>query len=363
MSINGHVQATYNRSTGQWTPLQIIQDPFIRIHGLATGLNYGQQAFEGLKAFRQSGHPGGIAIFRPDQNALRLQHSAEVLCIPAVPTDMFIKACRMAVALNACFVPPPGTGWSVYCRPLLFASSPTLMPGFPEECTFCVYVFPTALGSRIDAPPTKALILDDFDRAAPKGTGHAKAGGNYAGVIPWSAQASREGFGITLHLDSARHEDVDEFSTCGFIGVLTKQTANGQNITLVVPDSSSAIASVTSDSVQHIARSWGWEVVKRRVAYTELGDFSEVLGTGTAVGLINIRSITRRKSGRAVLRPESGILHSTDAVETFTYVSDKDGSAGYAYRRLSDELRGIQFGKVRDQFGWQIEVREEDLMA
>jgi branched-chain amino acid aminotransferase len=99
---------------------------------------------------------------------------------------MFIKACRMAVALNACFVPLPETGRSMYCRPLLFASSPMLVPEFPEECIFCVYVFPTPLGSQIDAPPTKALILDDFDRAAPKGTGHAKAGANYAGVIPWS---------------------------------------------------------------------------------------------------------------------------------------------------------------------------------
>jgi branched-chain amino acid aminotransferase len=251
----------------------------------------------------------------------------------------------------------------MYCRPLLFASSPMLVPGFPEECIFCVYVFPTPLGSQIDAPPTKALILDDFDRAAPKGTGHAKAGANYAGVIPWSTQAREEGFGITLHLDSARHEDIDEFSTCGFIGVLTRETADGRNITLIVPDSTSAIASVTSDSIQHIARSWGWDVVKRRVPYTELGEFSEVLGTGTAVGLISISSITRRKSGKPVLCPESGLLQGVDSVDTFTYTPCEDRSAGYAYQRLSAKLKDIQFGKVGDEFGWRTEVREEDQRA
>jgi branched-chain amino acid aminotransferase len=293
-------------------------------------------------------------------NALRLQHSAEVLSMPSVPVEMFIRACRMAVAANACYVPPFESGWSMYCRPLLLATSPCLMPGPPEECVFCVYVFPTSLGSQLGAPAVKALVLDDFDRAAPKGTGHAKAGGNYAGVIAWSRQASQEGFGLTLHLDSARHEDVDEFSTCGFLGVLPRQTVDGKKFTLVVPDSPCAIASVTSDSIQQIAKSWGWDVVKRRIKYTELEEFSEVLGTGTAVGLIQVRSITRRAAGRSVLRPGKGLLSTADTLETSTYVSDGDPDPGSAYQRLLTELRNFQSGAVHDKFGWRVEVRQTD---
>ncbi|KAF1823451.1 branched-chain-amino-acid aminotransferase 5 [Dissoconium aciculare CBS 342.82] len=305
---NGHVQATYRKSTGRWTLLQIVQDPNIRAHGLAAGLNYGQQAFEGLGAFRQTGTPGGISIFRPVYNALRFQYSARVLSLPEVPTEMFIRAIRMAVAVNATYVPPVNSGWSMYCGPLLLATSPTLMPGFPEECTFCVYVFLTALGSQADSAPVKALILDDFDRAATRGTGRAKIGTNYAGVASWSRQASEAGFGITLHLDSVRHENIDQFSTCGFLGVSKLHIDKVTNYTIVVPDSPSAVVGVTSDSILHIAKSWGWNVVKRRIKYTELNNFSEVIGTGTAVGLIQIRSITRRWSDdlprwSSILRP------------------------------------------------------------
>lgn len=302
---------------------------------------------------------------------MRLQHSADVLSMPHVPVDMFVQACRTAVALNAGYVPPYETGWSMYCRPLLFAASHTLMPGLPDECVFCVFVFPTPLGSQDDAPAVKALILDDFDRAAPKGTGHAKAGGNYAGVLPWSGQANKEGFGITLHLDSARHEDIDEFSTCGFLGVRrnSPQHADGaingldsENVTLVVPDSPCAIESLTSDSFQQIARSWGWRVEKRVVTYAELSEFSEVLGTGTAVGLVAIRSITRRKTAtqNRVLSPGSGLLADLDNAETVTYIPEEQQTGGPVFHRLLAELRKIQFGKVCDEFGWRFEVRSED---
>jgi branched-chain amino acid aminotransferase len=231
----------------------------MRIHGMAPALNYGQQAYEGLKAFRLPGDTS-IAIFRPDRNAARLQYSADFISVPPVPTDLFVDAVKAAVALNAEFVPPHATGAAMYVRPQVYGSSAQLGLSPPEEYTFCVFVLPT--GVYHGTHPVKALILDDFDRAAPNGTGSAKVGGNYAPVLRWSERARTEGYGITLHLDSKRHEEVDEFSTSGFIGALVE----GAEVTLVVPDSKAVIDSVTSDSVQQIARSFGWKVEKRSVS-------------------------------------------------------------------------------------------------
>jgi branched-chain amino acid aminotransferase len=217
-----------------------------------------------------------------------------------------------------------------------------------------VFVVPT--GAYLGTQPVKALILDDFDRAAPRGTGHAKVGGNYAPVLRWSDQAKAEGFGITLHLDSARHEEVDEFSTCGFIGVYSH---GGDDVTLVVPNSPCTIDSVTSDSMQHIARHFGWKVEKRVVGYTELSAFSEVLGAGTSVVLVPIRSITRRRRLTAGQMPASLRVQTSAESETITYLSDDQQSGGPVYSMLLVQLGAIQRGKVQDEFGWLFEVRAE----
>jgi len=232
----------------------------MRIHGMAPALNYGQQAYEGLKAFRLPGNDR-IAIFRPDRNASRLQYSAEFISIPPVPTDLFLDAVKAAVALNAEFVPPHETGAAMYIRPQIYGSSAQLGLNPPEEYIFAVFVIPT--GVYHGTHPVKALIMSDFDRAAPNGTGSAKVGGNYAPVLRWSEKARNEGYGITLHLDSKTHEEVDEFSTSGFIGALV----DGDNVTLVVPDSKAVIDSVTSDSIQQLGRSFGWKVEKRPVSF------------------------------------------------------------------------------------------------
>lgn len=353
--VNGHIESTYTKSTGQWTPLRFVADPFMRIHGMAPALNYGQQAYEGLKAFRSPGDEA-ITIFRPDRNAVRLQHSAEVASMPAVPVELFQQACRAAVALNADFVPPHETGAALYVRPQLYGSSAQLGLDPPEEYTFCVFVIPT--GVYHGTHPVKALILDEFDRAAPHGTGHAKVGGNYAPVLKWSGKAKQDGYGITLHLDSARHEDIDEFSTSGFIGV----TANGDNdVTLAVPDSKCVIDSVTSDSIQQIARSWGWKVEKRSVKYSELPSFTEVLAAGTAAALVPIRSITRRKGPATGALPAGPRVSSTGDAELVTYISEDQADAGPICLKLLTHLKAIQLGKTTDEFGWRCEVSECDL--
>ena len=232
----------------------------MRIHGMAPALNYGQQAYEGLKAFRTP-DDAAIQIFRPDRNALRLQRSADCVSIPRVPEDVFLAAVRAAVALNAEFVPPHATGAAMYVRPQIYGSAAQLGLNPPDEYAFCVYVMPT--GVYHGAHPVKAVVMDEFDRAAPHGTGSYKVGGNYAPVLRWSDAARERGFGITLHLDSRAHEEVDEFSTSGFIGALV----DGDDVTLVVPDSKNVIESVTSDSVLELGKSFGWKVEKRSVSF------------------------------------------------------------------------------------------------
>ncbi|KAJ3466236.1 hypothetical protein MRS44_006894 [Fusarium solani] len=336
--VNGHIESTYSRETGKWTPLRFVADPFMRIHGMAPALNYGQQAYEGLKAFRTPGDEG-ITVFRPDRNATRLQHSADVVSMPHVPVDMFLEAVRAAVALNAEFVPPHDTGAALYIRPQLYGSSAQLGLSAPEEYTFAVFVIPT--GVYHGAHPVKALILEDFDRAAPNGTGNAKVGGNYAPVLRWSDKAREEGFGITLHLDSVRHEEIDEFSTSGFIGA----QVNGDDVTLVVPDSHCVIDSVTSDSIQELGRSYGWKVEKRPIKYGELSSFSEVFAAGTAAALVPIRSITRRRDGKT---------------ETLTYIPDGQEEPGPLFEKLLKHLKDIQLAKAEDKFNWRFPVSAAD---
>ncbi|KAI1480267.1 branched-chain amino acid aminotransferase II [Daldinia eschscholtzii] len=355
--VNGHIESHYSHKTGKWTPLQFVTDPYIRIHGMAPALNYGQQAYEGLKAFRTPS--GDIQVFRPDRNAVRMQHSAEFISVPPVPTDLFIDAVKAAVSLNAEYVPPHETGAAMYIRPQIYGSSAQLGLSPPEEYTFCVYVLPT--GVYHGTHPVNALILDEFDRAAPNGTGSAKVGGNYAPVLRWSDKARAEGYGITLHLDSATHSEVDEFSTSGFIGAVV----NGEDVTLVVPDSKNVIQSVTADSITDIGRSFGWKVEKRSIKYTELQKFSEVMAAGTAAALVPIRSITRRLDPASPQSISSAVgehnrLSKEAGSEKVTYIADSNEDAGPICLKLLTQLKGIQLGKVKDEFGWCFAVGRED---
>jgi branched-chain amino acid aminotransferase len=189
-----------------------------------------------------------------------MQHSAAFISIPQVPEKLFVECVHAAVALNAEHVPPFETGAAMYIRPLIFGSSAQLGLSAPEEYMFCVYVLPVGVYHGVH--PVKALILEDFDRSAPEGTGSAKVGGNYAPVLRHSDKAHDEGYGITLHVDSQTRSEIDEFSTSGFIAV----KKDGEKITVAVPDSKNVIDSVTSDSVLEIARSLGYTVEKRSVS-------------------------------------------------------------------------------------------------
>ncbi|KAF2265594.1 branched-chain-amino-acid aminotransferase [Lojkania enalia] len=332
--VAGHIESHYSTQTGQWTEPIFVEDPYLRIHGMAPGLNYGQQCYEGLKAFRAPNNT--INIFRPQQNAERMQHSASFISIPEIPSEHFLKCVGLAVGMNAAYVPPHKTGAAMYVRPLLFGSSAQLGLNPPEEYTFVVYVVPT--GVYHGTHPVDALILEQFDRAAPEGTGSAKVGGNYAPVLRWSEKAHKAGYGITLHLDSKTRSVVDEFSTSAFIGV----KKNGNKIKLVASNSKNVIKSVTGDSVLRIAESFGWETESREIPYDELFTFDEVLAAGTAAALVPIRSITLESKG--------------DKIE----YKEASQEPGPCCVKLLTALKGIQLGNIEDKFGWLYQVEKPE---
>jgi branched-chain amino acid aminotransferase len=262
--VNGHIQCTYSHKTGEWSEPTFLRDPYLSVHGLAPALNYGQQIFEGMKAFRTP--TGRVQLFRPTLNATRFAHSARVVGIPPIPKDTFLHAVRLAVALNSEFVPPHDiSGASLYIRPVAFASGAGVNLTLPaKHFTFCVFVIPVGPlpASTSAGKGLRALVVEDMDRTAPKGTGSAKIGGNYGPTMTVIHNAKAKGYGLTLHLDSATRTLIHEFSASAFIGVRSK---DGKT-TVVVVDGPSILKSVTVDSLCQIAESFGWNVEKRAVS-------------------------------------------------------------------------------------------------
>lgn len=261
--VNGHVEVHYSQRTQTWTTPRLVEDPYVRVHGLSSGLNYGQQVYEGLKAFRTA--QNSIHIFRPLDHAARLRHSAGMVLLPEVSDDLFLEAVRMAVASNAEFVPPAGGTGFMYIRPVLFGSGPSMAPAPPEDFILSIFVAPAGTSYYAGFKGIDAVVLDDFDRSAPRGTGSGKLGGNYAPVWPHQALAQKSGYAITLHLDSETRTFIEEFSTSGFIGVIPGGPDGKQN-KLYVPDSRNAIHSITSDSLVQLAERAGWKVYREPVS-------------------------------------------------------------------------------------------------
>ncbi|RPA84995.1 branched-chain amino acid aminotransferase [Ascobolus immersus RN42] len=329
---NGHAISTYTPTSG-WSRPTFSTDPNLPLHVLSPALNYGQQCYEGLKAFRSP--TGTINVFRPKANSARLNKSASYISIPDVPESLFLEAINLAVARNAEFVPPAESGATLYIRPLLFGSGAQLALDPTDEYTFLVAVVPTGVYHGVK--PVDCLVLESFDRCAPRGVGAAKVGGNYAPVLRHSAAAKKKGYGITLHLDAQTRSKIDEFSTSGFLGV--KVDGQGKK-TVVVPQSENIIESVTSASLCTIAEEvLGWGVEKREISWSEVeeGGFKEVCAVGTAAGLVPIRSITK---GEKVVQYLEGDVPGESAVE------------------LLAKLREVQFGKGEDRWGWRFEVTE-----
>ncbi|KAI8631512.1 aminotransferase [Xylariaceae sp. FL1651] len=335
--VDGHVESHYDKQSGKWSEPQFITDPLLRIHGLTPALNYAQQAFEGLKAYRTAS--GEIQIFRPQKNANRMMRSVEYISIPPVPEERFLSCVKLAVARNASYVPPHGASAALYIRPIIFGSSATLAMASPDRYTFCVYCTPVGVAYGVNS--VRALILEGYDRVAPEGSGPAKVGGNYSPLVRHIKEAGTSNYGILLHLDSKTRTEIDEFSMAGFVGIKENLVQDGSatsTFTLVVPLQRRTIESVTSDSICEIARDLGWKTECRTVHYDELPTFTEVLAVGTAGTLVPIKSITRKSTG-----------------DVFSYNNESD-ERGPCCAKLLSILKDIQQGRIEDRFGWCTKV-------
>ncbi len=324
MKTNSFVKIDYKN--GAWQDIESCQDPNINLHIGATCLHYGQACFEGLKAFTMQ--DGSIATFRPRENALRQMDSAQRLVMEPPPVDLFMETVNTVIRQNIEYVPPYGTGASLYIRPLLLGTSPQVGVKPSEEYHFYVLVMPVGPYYKDGFFPIQAYIQEKYDRAAPLGIGNIKAGGNYAAGMKGDKDAKGRGFPACLYLDSTEHTYIDEFSAANFIGI-TKDKR------FITPKSASILPSITNKSLQVLAEDFGFTVERRPIPFTEIDQFTEVGACGTA----------------AVITPICSITHG-DREYTF----GNQEQAGETLTRLFNELQGIQYGDIEDRHGWMESV-------
>ena len=323
----GYVPTDYNvRCTyrdGKWGDIEVSQSETINMHMAATCLHYGQEVFEGLKAFR--GKDGKIRIFRLKENAKRIRSSAEGLVMEPIPEDLFLKMCVMAVKLNERFVPPYGSGASLYLRPLEIGMTPRVGVSPASEYMFIIFVSPVGPYFKSGFGTTSICITRDYDRVAPKGTGRFKTGGNYAASLKAGMTAKDKGYSAVLFLDPREKKYLDECGPANFFAI-----KNGVYIT---PVSDSILPSITNMSLQQLAKDMGIPVEARHIPVEELAEVDEAAACGTA----------------AVASP---IGYIDDLDKNVRYVIAKDGKPGPITTKLYNALRAIQLGEVEDIHGW-----------
>ena len=305
---------------GAWGPLQVTEDKTLSIHAAAAGLQYAQQCFEGIKAYRRA--DGTIGIFRPEQNALRMQASAKAMYMPPLPTETFLEAVSLAVKKNLEWLPPYGTGATLYIRPIMFGTTPKVGVAPASEFEFCVVVTPIGPYYPAGFGTTPFVINRHVDRAAPLGTGQYKVGGNYASSFRATEPAHEAGVGV-LFLDSAEHKYLDE---CGGANIFLVK-----NGTYCTPKSDSILPSIINRSLMQLCRDLNIPVEERRIPVTELGEFQEAASCGTGAAISPISRITD---------PDTGIVYNYGE------------EAGPVCQLLYKSLRDIQFGRVEDKHNW-----------
>lgn len=311
---------------GKWDNGELTTDSTLHIHEGSTALHYGQQCFEGLKAYRCK--DGSINLFRPDQNAKRMQNTCDRLLMPQVPTELFIRACKEVVKANEKWVAPYGTGATLYLRPFVIGVGENIGVRPAPEYLFCVFCCPVGAYFKGGMKPSNFLVTD-YDRAAPHGTGGVKVGGNYAAsLLPHELAAKRQ-FADAIYLDPKTHTKIEEVGAANFFGI----TRDNKFIT---PRSDSILPSITKYSLLHLAKErLGMETIEGDVYINELDKFAEAGACGTA----------------AVISPIGGIQYGDDF-----HVFYSETEVGPITKRLYDELTGIQFGDVEAQEGWIVKV-------
>ena len=323
----GYIPTDYNvrcyYRDGKWGEIEVSQSETIDLHIAATSLHYGQEIFEGLKAFR--GKDGKIRIFRLEENAKRIISSAKGLLMAPVPEELFCEMVKKVVKLNERFVPPYGSGASLYIRPLEIGISAQVGVKPATEYLFLILVTPVGPYFKEGFKPTNICIMREFDRVAPKGTGRWKVGGNYAASLEAGEKAHELGYSAVLYLDPKEKKYLDECGPANFFAI-----KDGKYIT---PASDSILPSITNKSLMQLARDMGIEVEQRHIPIEELDSIQEAAACGTAAVASPVAEIDDLDTGKK-------------------YVVSKDGNPGPVVTALYNRLRAIQLGEEVDVHNW-----------
>lgn len=316
-----NVRCTYK--DGKWGEIEVSDSEYIPMHISAVCLHYGQESFEGLKAFR--GKDGKIRVFRMDQNAKRFIRTAERMLMAPLPEDIFCEMVRKVVKLNERFVPPYGTGASLYIRPLEIGISPKIGVSPASEFMVVMFVAPVGPYFKSGFKPMNVCITREFDRVAPKGTGSIKVGGNYGASLLAGQKAHDLGYANILYLDPKEKKYIDECGAANFYGI--------KDNTYVTPSSESILPSITNMSLQEIVKDMGMKVEKRNIPLEELPEFEEAGACGTAAVCSPIGRIDDLDTGK-------------------TYILSHDGEPGPVTKKLYETIRAIQYGEAPDTHNW-----------
>ena len=312
---------------GAWSELEFTSDEYIKMHMSTTCLHYGLECFEGLKAFR--GVDGKVRLFRADENGRRMASSARKLCLPEPPVELFVEACREVVKRNIDYVPPYESGASLYLRPVLIGTKVGLGVKASHEAMLIVFCSPVGAYFKGGMKPIRVIIDRVQDRAAPRGTGDIKAGGNYASSILSGEKAHTMGYSNVMYLDATEHKYIEECGAANFFGI-----KDGKYIT---PKSPSILPSITNKSLRALAEDMGLVVEERPVPVEELASFEEAGACGTA----------------AVISP-IGYVFDIDTEEKVTYGNGEE--VGPTCLALYNRLQDIQYGRAEDKFGWTLVI-------
>ena len=311
---------------GKWGEGKLEKDNMIYVSEASTAFHYGQECFEGLKAYRTK--DGGINLFRVDRNAERMKSSCRKMMMPEFPTDRFIEACKQVVKANEKFIPPYGTGGSLYLRPYMIGTGDNIGVGPAPEYLFSIFAVPVGAYFKGGMSPVKFNVAD-CDRAAPLGTGGQKVGGNYAASILAHENAKKDGFADCVYLDPATRTKIEEVGSANFFGI-TKDNK------FVTPLSPSILPSITKYSLLELARDYlHMEVVEGDVYIDQLDIFKEAGACGTA----------------AVISPIGGIEYKGKL-----HVFYSETEVGPITKKLYDLLTGIQLGDIEGPEGWIFKV-------
>lgn len=313
---------------GAWDAGGLTEDANVVINECAGVLQYSQSCFEGLKAYTTE--DGRIVTFRPDLNGQRMEDSCRRLEMPVYPREKFVDAVMQTVKANAAYVPPYGSGATLYIRPFMFASGPVIGVKPADEYQFRVFTTPVGPYFKGGVKPL-TIRISDFDRAAPNGTGHIKAGLNYAMSLHAIVDAHKQGFDENMYLDAASHTKVEETGGANFIFITKDQK-------VVTPRSGSILPSITRRSLMYVAKEYlGLETEEREIYKEELADFAECGLCGTA----------------AVISPVGKIVdHGTEIC-----LPSGMADMGPVTKKLYDTLTGIQMGRIEAPEGWIQEIR------